>query len=97
MPPVRYRKRPVVVEAMGPLTGANADVIARWVLEASGRGVNAWVERHGVVIRTLEGDMLASLGDYVVRGVEGEFYPVKPSIFATTYEVDPSIRTEEKR
>ncbi|MFJ1827351.1 hypothetical protein [Streptomyces sp. NPDC088178] len=39
-----------------------------------------------IVIRTLEGDMKVSLGDYVIRGVRNEFYPCKPDIFAVTYE-----------
>lgn len=39
-----------------------------------------------MVIRTLEGDMKVSLGDYVIRGVQGEFYPCKPDIFHATYE-----------
>ena len=38
------------------------------------------------IIPTLEGDMYASLGDYIIKGVNGEFYPCKPSIFAKTYE-----------
>ncbi|MBE7361552.1 hypothetical protein INS20_02245 [Staphylococcus haemolyticus] len=38
-------------------------------------------------IETLEGTMTASLGDYIVKGVDGEFYPVKPEIFEKTYEV----------
>jgi hypothetical protein len=40
-----------------------------------------------MVIRTLEGDMKVSLGDWVIRGVQGEFYPCKPDIFAATYEL----------
>ena len=39
-----------------------------------------------LMIRTLEGDMHASPGDYVIKGVQGEFYPCKPAIFAKTYE-----------
>jgi len=39
-----------------------------------------------MVIRTLEGDMKVSLGDWVIRGVQGEFYPCKPDIFEATYE-----------
>ncbi len=39
-----------------------------------------------LVIPTLEGDMIVSLGDYVIKGIEGEFYPCKPDIFASTYE-----------
>ena len=40
----------------------------------------------GIYIRTLEGEMHVSAGDYVIRGVQGEFYPCKPEIFAATYE-----------
>jgi hypothetical protein len=39
-----------------------------------------------MVIRTLEGDMKAGLGDWIIRGVQGEFYPCKPDIFEATYE-----------
>ena len=39
-----------------------------------------------LMIRTLEGDMKASFGDWIIRGVNGEFYPCKPDIFAKTYE-----------
>lgn len=39
-----------------------------------------------LMIRTLEGDMKASFGDFIIRGVNGEFYPCKPDIFAKTYE-----------
>lgn len=39
-----------------------------------------------LMIRTLEGDMRATYGDYIIRGVQGEFYPCKPDIFAATYE-----------
>ena len=40
----------------------------------------------GIVIGTLEGDHLASQGDWIIRGVKGELYPCKPEIFAATYE-----------
>jgi hypothetical protein len=39
-----------------------------------------------LVIRTLEGDMRAAYGDWIIRGVQGEFYPCKPDIFAATYD-----------
>jgi len=38
------------------------------------------------VIKTLEGDMVASIGDYIIRGIKGEYYPCKPDIFEMTYE-----------
>jgi hypothetical protein len=74
---------------MGPLTRENRDEIAAWChgkaeerpLAGPGRGLT-----HGVVIHTLEGDMKAAYGDYVIRSVQGEFYPCKPEIFAATYE-----------
>jgi hypothetical protein len=43
-----------------------------------------------VVIATLEGDMTASPGDWIIKGVKGEFYPCKPDIFEATYEPLPS-------
>jgi hypothetical protein len=74
-----FRKRPVVVEAR-QVTEANRGDIAEW---AGGR-----VSKLGsaVVIHTLEGDMFADPGDWVICGVEGEFYPCKPTIFEATYE-----------
>ncbi|MGH3505228.1 MAG: hypothetical protein ACRDQA_30695 [Nocardioidaceae bacterium] len=84
----RYRKKPVEIEAM-KLTRENRDEVAAWchgvdelkTLPGPGRGAH-----EGVVIHTLEGDMRADLGDWIVRGVQGEFYPVKTDIFAATYE-----------
>jgi hypothetical protein len=40
----------------------------------------------GLIIHTLEGDMRADIGDWIIRGVKGEFYPCKPDIFDATYE-----------
>ena len=57
----KYRKKPVVVEAEGPITQA-------------------------MTIKTLEGDMRADVGDYIITGVKGERYPCKPDIFHETYE-----------
>lgn len=78
--PIRVRKRPVVVDAFR-YDGRNADEIITWA------GHSAYSTLRGeLIIRTLEGDHRAAPGDYVLRGVEGEFYPVKPSIFAATYD-----------
>ena len=43
--------------------------------------------RGGLVIKTLEGEHVASIGDMIIKGVAGEFYPCKPDIFAATYDV----------
>ena len=40
----------------------------------------------GIKIKTLEGEMLAKIGDWIIKGVKGEFYPCKPDIFEATYE-----------
>lgn len=77
---MKYRKKPVVVEALqydgyhtGQLNGFCGDKIAEPVGSSP-------------FIRTLEGNMTISKGDYVIRGVNGEFYPCKPDIFEKTYE-----------
>ena len=76
-----YRKKPVVIEAV-QWTGENhaemCDFIDPEVFEI--------IPRVGLVIHTLEGDHHASPGDYIIKGVNGEFYPCKPDIFAKTYE-----------
>ena len=84
--PTTYRKRPVEIEAM-QLTSSNATEVAAW---RDGQTVSADCSGDGppyvVRIDTLEGSMIAGLGDYVIRGVQGEFYPCKPDIFGATYE-----------
>lgn len=79
--PTKYRKRPIVIEAMqvGPL---NHSAIEAFV----GRDLDIHPEG-GLVIVTLEGPMHARFGDYIIRGVQGEFYPCKPEIFEQTYEI----------
>jgi hypothetical protein len=74
----KYRKKPVVIEAR-LLSEATQDDIAKWS--------NAWkLVGGGLSIKTLEGMMEATPGDYIIQGVKGEFYPCKPDIFAATYE-----------
>jgi hypothetical protein len=79
-----YRKRPLVVEAM-QFDGKNGATIAVW----SGERARPVVELHApmvMAIYTLEGVMRADVGDWIIRGVKGEFYPCKPDIFEETYE-----------
>ena len=76
-PPRQYVKKPVRVAAVQFSDISEADEIAKWC--------NGWVQGSRILIRTLEGPMTASLGDYIVRGVMGEYYPVKPAIFHQTY------------
>ena len=76
-----YRKKPVVVEAV-QWTGENHAEMCEFIDPE----VFEIIPRVGLVIHTLEGDHHASPGDYIIKGVNGEFYPCKPDIFVKTYE-----------
>lgn len=78
--PKLYRKKPIVIEAV-QYTNDNRAEVGEFL-----RGVNHITTSAGIVIRTLEGDMLAQPGDYIIRGMKGEYYPCKPDIFEGTYE-----------
>lgn len=94
----KYRKKPVVVEAV-QLNTTNMPEVAAWIGSDTAKIVveseEAWKLGKGVpgfsmTIHTLEGDMTAKSGDYIIKGVHGEFYPCKPDIFEKTYEaVEP--------
>lgn len=85
----KYRKKPVVIDAiqldaqsMGPLMEQ---------MKKEGHEVRTHSEPPmraitGMVIKTLEGEMIASFGDYIIKGIQGEFYPCKPDIFVNSYE-----------
>lgn len=81
---MKFRKKPVVIEAMH-FTDENKDAVFGFV------GCNCYPEfdQNGkpcLVIQTREGDMITELGDWVIKGVKGEFYPVKDDIFELTYD-----------
>jgi hypothetical protein len=76
---MKYRKKPVVIEAL-QWTG-NHEEMETFI------GAHGDVGLDYVWIETLEGVMIAKIGDYVIKGVKGEFYPCKPDIFEATYEV----------
>jgi hypothetical protein len=90
-----YRKKPVVIEAY-KYTGSNGSMLRKWsnervvespVLEPTDYNPNG----EYLQIHTLEGVMTAVVGDFIIKGVRGEYYPCKPDIFETTYE-----KVEEK-
>ena len=89
----KYRKKPVIIEAM-QFNGTNAYDIKQFVGDSFTYYINdcAWQVGKGIphivnpTIHTLEGDMEVSKGDYIIKGVNGEFYPCKPDIFDKTYE-----------
>ena len=80
----RFRKMPVVIEATR-LTRENVAGVAEW---CGGMIVGNEVSDPPVtlVIPTLEGPISGQMGDWIIRGVAGEFYPCKPDIFEATYE-----------
>ena len=88
----KYRKKPVVIEAI-QYNNTNFNEIERFVGKRlqcdlrsdAGYQAGAVPPLIDVIIPTLEGDMRATYGDYIIKGVNGEFYPCKPDIFEKTY------------
>ncbi len=78
-----YRKRPVLVEAI-QFNGKNKDEIMNFV-NLSGTNIITY-RNEKLHISTLEGQLHISTGDWIVKGIKGEFYPCKPDIFKQTYE-----------
>ncbi len=89
MPSFRYTKRPVTIEAFrfDGQTNLRADKVPMWFVDAILDGCIIAFPSH-IHIKTLEGDMRADVGDWIIRGVKGEIYPCKPSIFAETYDAE---------
>ena len=84
-----WRKKPVEVEAM--LLAPNdysVAAVSGWLMAHGFLGFRVHGDERpfGIAIETLEGTMVAAAGDYIIRGVQGEFYPCKPDIFRATYE-----------
>lgn len=88
MGPAKYCKKPVVVEALEYVEG-HMDVFKFCP--------TAYIDEYTkeLIIPTLEGDFTVKPGDYIIRGVKGEFYPCKPDIFKMTYETADSQSREE--
>ena len=81
----KFVKKPVVIEAI-QYDGANITEIETFVGEKLPTIMTSDVDTQ-LVISTLEGDMKVSKGDYVIKGIKGEFYPCKPDVFEKTYDV----------
>lgn len=93
---MKYRKKPVVIEAV-QWTGENHREMfdfltygAKHDLPIETSGVNFYIDhsrvKGGLIIKTMEGEHIACIGAYIIKGVAGEFYPCKPDIFEKTYE-----------
>ncbi len=82
-----FQKKPVVIEAR-QLTHDNLDEIFLWI-KFNGKNRDCYRSKsisQPLVIQTLEGDHQATVGDWIIKGVTGEFYPCKPDIFEMTYD-----------
>ncbi len=86
-----YRKKPIIIEAK-KLNLGNFERVADWC-NGKHAGIKLPREQQVILIQTLEGEMTASLNDWIIKGVKGEFYPCKPDIFEASYEsaTTPSI------
>lgn len=81
----KYRKKPIIIEAI-QFTDENKNI----AFSCIGCNANASFDESNkpiIKIETLEGEMTARLGDWIIKGVNGEFYPIKPDIFEKTYEL----------
>lgn len=85
MSTARYRKKPVEIEAHQVRGTANGELVRQIAQWCGGTPGGTFDDPH-ILIPTLEGTMRAKAGDYVIRGVQGEFYPCKPDIFEATYD-----------
>lgn len=93
----KYRKKPVIIEAI-EWTAKNHREMFEFLFDGKApnqehlrtEGKNFYIShgkcRGGLVIKTLEGEHIASIGDYIIKGIQGEFFPCKPEIFNKTYE-----------
>lgn len=78
----KFRKKPVTVEAI-EYNGNNEHEIIDWTVASD---TPAFKDGDVLKVKTLEGDMIASVGDFVIRGVKGEHYPCKPDIMEKSYD-----------
>lgn len=98
---MRFKKKPIEIEARQFTGGSVATEIVEWIrrgnfaarhrahrpeIKAPNGELAQMLDPEHISIRTLEGDMRADLGDWIICGVKGEFYPCKPDIFEATYE-----------
>ena len=88
---MKATKKPVTIECFkydGDLKNSNGEYyVPEWAVEAEKNGTIFFKDQGEMYINTLEGDHHASVGDYIIRGVNGELYPCKPDIFEKTYDI----------
>jgi len=87
---MKFRKKPIIIEAFQWTGREDQKEDPEWICNAIEIG-NVWFKNNGtpdvlMMIKTLEGTMTASLGDYIIKGINNELYPCKPDIFEKTYD-----------
>ena len=87
---MKFKKKPVVIEAI-IWTGDNQEEINKFCTNPNSECKAYYHDiynngNYALKIRTLEGDHVANIGDYIIKGIKGEFYPCKPDIFELTYD-----------
>lgn len=88
----KYRKLPVEIEAVQlQFTTTSQQECIEFTNNTAKKGLDG-----GVIIPTLEGNMVANTGDFIIKGVNGEFYPCKPDIFHKTYEMVSVVEETEE-
>ena len=91
---MKFRKKPIVIEAFKWTGDHNQTEDPVWICDKI-RSKEVYFRNDRtpdvlLIVRTLEGEMIANLGDWIIQGVKGEVYPCKPDIFEATYErVEP--------
>ena len=91
---MRYKAKPCEIEAV-QWTGHNLEEIMQFTLDKD----NVHIKDGELVVSTLEGDLKASVGDYIIKGLRGEYYPCKPDVFCKKYEpcgIKEGIRINDK-
>lgn len=99
----KYRKKPVVIEALQwngnnlievmsflkgvPIENIESEINSSDLAQKNWKELEKTSYHNGITIPTLEGNMIASVGDFIIKGVAGEFYPCKEKIFKETYEL----------
>lgn len=90
----QFRKKPVVIEAVqwdgqdhrGMFNFLDGDFRSHLATHGANFYIDHSKVKGGLVIKTLEGEHVATVGDFIIKGVSGEYYPCKPDIFEATYE-----------
>ena len=101
---MEYVKRPVVIEAFRWTGDQDQTEDPVWIIDAIKKGdvwfegpkENAFLEINVMKIKTLEGNMQAQPGDFIIKGIKGEIYPCKPEIFEATYNIVEHVEIPPK-